>query len=503
MSFGLTNAPDVFMDLMNRKEHREHLKIILELIRRKLIVRQDLAKIEVIKNWASPTTPTEVRQFLGLAGYYRRTKCVVFTDHKSLQYILNQKELNMRQQRWIELLSDYDCEIRYHLGKANVVADALSRKRKDQAIACSSFGDDFSHPDGTRCFGKRVWLPRFGGLRDLIMHESHNSKYSIYLGSDKMYQDLKQLYWWPNMKADIATYVSKCLTCAKVKAEHQRLSGLVQKPETPVWKWEKITMDFVSELLRTPEDRLQKAALGKNLDRSTLTTLNWLRSQSEGEHMQMLEDMLVFSVESSLGSSWVRTSVIGRSLSYNNSYHRQVQGAAAHFEALYGEFDSRKEYNVRRSCKLSNTLVDCSLVAREKLRGLKIESLWNLKKSEGYGIAQGVGLGLYTLELLEELKGIHNTFHVSNLKKCLADENLIISLDEIKLDDKLHFIKESVEIVDREVTKGDGNSRVEISMVNVFPPDHVDDLPKVEPNQLEHALVDENEELGEEEEFED
>ncbi|GKA62813.1 putative reverse transcriptase domain-containing protein [Tanacetum coccineum] len=87
------------------------------------------------------------------------------------------------------------------------------------------------HPDGTRCFGNRVWLPRFGGLRDLIMHESHKSKYSIHPESDKMYQDLKLLYWWPNMKADIAMYVSKCLICAKVKDEHQKPSGLLQQPE--------------------------------------------------------------------------------------------------------------------------------------------------------------------------------------------------------------------------------------------------------------------------------
>ncbi|GKE84685.1 putative reverse transcriptase domain-containing protein [Tanacetum coccineum] len=106
--------------------------------------------------------------------------------------------------------------------------------------------------DGTRCFGNRVWLPRFGGLRDLVMHESHKSKYSILPRSNKMYQDLKLLYWWSNMKADIAIYVSKCLTCAKVKAEHQKLSGLLQQPEIPVWKWEIITMDFVSGLPRTP-----------------------------------------------------------------------------------------------------------------------------------------------------------------------------------------------------------------------------------------------------------
>ncbi|GKC05216.1 putative reverse transcriptase domain-containing protein, partial [Tanacetum coccineum] len=123
--------------------------------------------------------------------------------------------------------------------------------------------------DGTRCFRNQVWLPRYGGLRNVVMQESHKSKYSIHPGSDKMYHDLKQLYWWPNMKADIATYVSKCLTCAKVKAGHQRPSGLLQKLEIPVWKWEKITMDFISGQPRTPSgydsiwvivDRLTKSA---------------------------------------------------------------------------------------------------------------------------------------------------------------------------------------------------------------------------------------------------
>ncbi|GJU00505.1 putative reverse transcriptase domain-containing protein [Tanacetum coccineum] len=104
---------------------------------------------------------------------------------------------------------------------------------------------------GTLCLNNRSWLPRYGDLRTLIMHESHKSKYSIHLGSEKMYQDFKQLYWWPNMKVDIVTYVSKCLTCFKVKAEHQKPSGLLVQPEIPKWKWEKITMDFVTKLPKT------------------------------------------------------------------------------------------------------------------------------------------------------------------------------------------------------------------------------------------------------------
>ncbi|GJR54827.1 putative reverse transcriptase domain-containing protein [Tanacetum coccineum] len=313
MPFGLTNAPAVFMDLMNRvcrpyldkfvivfiddiliysktkEEHDVHLRLILELLKKEELyakfskcdfwlskvqflghvidskgIHVDPAKIESIKDWESPKTPTEIRQFLGLAGYYRRfiegfskiskpmtkltqksvkfnwgekeetafqtlkqklcsapighapkgvktsvnytthdwirtvfalkmwrhylygTKCVVYTDHKSLQHILDQKELNMRQRRWLELLSDYDCELRYHPGKANVVADALSRKNRPKPLK-KNFGTEDLHgmiknleprADGTLCLKNRSWIPLFGDLRALIMHESHKSKYS-------------------------------------------------------------------------------------------------------------------------------------------------------------------------------------------------------------------------------------------------------------------------------------------------------------------------------------
>ncbi|GJU73476.1 putative reverse transcriptase domain-containing protein [Tanacetum coccineum] len=209
--------------------------------------------------------------------YLYGTKCTVYTDHKSLQYILEQKELNVRQRRWIELLSDYDCEISYHPGKANIVADALRQKKREKPLRVRSLVMTVHTNLPKRMLNaqteamkeENVWLLLFSGLRELIMHESYKSKYSIHPGSDKMYQYLKKLYWWPNMKVEIATYVSKCLTCAKVKAEHQKPSGLLQQPEIPEWKWEKITMDFVSGLLRTPSgydsiwvivDRLTKSA---------------------------------------------------------------------------------------------------------------------------------------------------------------------------------------------------------------------------------------------------
>ncbi|GKB05985.1 putative reverse transcriptase domain-containing protein [Tanacetum coccineum] len=213
--------------------------------------------------------------------YLYETMCTVFTDHKSLQHTLNKKELNMRQSHWLKLLSDYDCEIHYHLGKANVVADALSKNIKNEDVG-GMLLENFKDPkkfrtkklepraDGTLCFNGRSWLPCYGDLRTVIMHESHKSKYSIHSGFDKMYQDMKKLYWWPNMKANIATYVSKCLTCAKVKAEHQRPSGLLVQPDIPQWKWDNITMHFVTKLPKSSQghdtiwviiDRLTKSAI--------------------------------------------------------------------------------------------------------------------------------------------------------------------------------------------------------------------------------------------------
>ncbi|GJQ92725.1 putative reverse transcriptase domain-containing protein [Tanacetum coccineum] len=202
--------------------------------------------------------------------YLYGTKCTVFTDHKSLQHILNRKELNVGQRRWLELLADYDCEIHYHPGKANVVVDALSRKKRIKPLRVRSLvmtihpklpsqilqtqtealkeenikaknlrGVDKAFeipPNGTRCIKNQSWLPLVGNLRDLIMHESHKSKYSIHPGSDKMYQDLKKLYWWLNMKANIAEYVGKCLTCSRVKAECQKPSVLLVQPKIPMWK---------------------------------------------------------------------------------------------------------------------------------------------------------------------------------------------------------------------------------------------------------------------------
>nr|GEV54970.1 putative reverse transcriptase domain-containing protein [Tanacetum cinerariifolium] len=168
--------------------------------------------------------------------YLYETRCTIFTDHKSLQHILDQKELNTGQQHWLELLSDYNCDIRYHpgLNLPKEILEAQTKALKPKNLSAEDVGGmlrkDLTkeklepRADETLCLNNRSWVPCFGDLRNLIMHEYHKSNYLIHPGSDKMYQDLKQLYWWPNIKANIATYVSRCLTCSKVKAEHQKPS---------------------------------------------------------------------------------------------------------------------------------------------------------------------------------------------------------------------------------------------------------------------------------------
>nr|GFC62589.1 putative reverse transcriptase domain-containing protein [Tanacetum cinerariifolium] len=247
----------------------------------------------------------------------------------SLQHILDQKELNMRQRRWLEFLSDYDCEIRYHPRKANVIADTLSRKEREPPLRfralVMTIGLDLprqilnaqtearkpenikeedvrgmlvensrdpekvrkekleTRADGTLCLNGRSWLPCYGDLRTVIMHESHKSKYSIHPGSNKMYQDMKKLYWWPNMKADIATYVSKCLTCAKVKAKHQKPSGLLVQLEISEWKWDNITMDFVTKLPKSSQGLLVQLEISEwKWDNITMDFVTKLLKSSQG-----------------------------------------------------------------------------------------------------------------------------------------------------------------------------------------------------------------------------
>ncbi|GJW41202.1 putative reverse transcriptase domain-containing protein [Tanacetum coccineum] len=467
MPFSLTNAPVVFMDLMNcvckpyldkfvmvfiddiliyshnKEEHADHLRIILELLKKEKlyakfskcdlwisimqflghvidsrVIHVDPTKIKAVKDWASPTTPTEIRQLLGLAGYYQRfieglgavlmqrekviayasrqlkpdeenytthdlelgavvfalkiwrhylygTKCTVFTDHKSLQHILHQKELNMRA-----------LVMTLHPKLPSQILEAQTEAIKEENIETENLrGMDKAfevRPDETRC-------------------------------SDKMYQDLKKLYWWPNMKAIIAEYVGKCLTCSRVKAECQKPSGLLIQPEIPTWKWERITMDFVTKLPKTSSghdiiwvivDHLTKSAHfipTKATDSMKTLTRFW----------QSMQSALRTQLDMSL------------------AYHPETDGQ-----------------------------ITMPVLRQRHSRHFMVESVDHLSARPKLEM---VGPVAYTLELPEELSNVYSTFHVYNLKKCLYDESLVIPMKELRLDEKLNFVEEPVEIMDQEV----------------------------------------------------
>ncbi|GJW45838.1 putative reverse transcriptase domain-containing protein [Tanacetum coccineum] len=415
----------------NKEEHEEHRKLILELLKKEELyakfskwIGSVLMQREKVIYYASRQLKIHEKNYttrdLELGSvvfalkiwrhYLYRTKCTVFTDHKSIQHILNQKELNLRQHYWLELLSDYDCEICYDPRKANMVADALSHKERNKLLWVQALlmtigldlpkqilvaqieaqkPENFKNEDvggmirkdlskeklepradGTLCLNYRSWLPCYGDLRTVIMHESYKSKYSIHLGSNKMYQDMKKLYWWHKIKADIAAYVRKCLTCAKetnpiVKLARMYLKEAVTRHEIPVSiicdRDRRFTSNFWREVQLTSPEIVQE------------TTEKVIRIK------------------------------------------QRIQAAR----------DRQKSY------------------ADLKCKPMEFQV--------GDRVMLKVGAIAYKLELPQELSRVYSTFHVSNLKKCYFDELLAVLLDGLHIDDKLHFVEKLVEIMDREV----------------------------------------------------
>ncbi|GJU89924.1 putative reverse transcriptase domain-containing protein [Tanacetum coccineum] len=495
--FVIVCIDDILVYSKDEEEHGKHLKIILELLKKERLyakfskcdfwldsvqflghvigrngVHGDPAKLEAIRNRAAPTTPMEgkeeeeafqtLKQKLSsvpilalpegmedfmvycntsLKGYgvvlMQREKVIAYASRQlkvhEENYTTHGLELRavvfaLRQHHWTELLSDYDCEIRYHLGKVNVMADALSRKErinplrvralmmtvhsdlpkqilkaqkeamKKKNVKAEKLGRLIKQifkfcPDGTRYFENRVWLARFGRLRDLIMPDSHKSKYSIHLGSDKMYQDLKLLYWWSNMKSDIAILLQK--------------------------------------------------ALGTNLDMS-IAYHPQMDGQSE-RTIQMLEDILRACSE--VGDS---------RLSGPELIHEMTEKIVQIKNCLLTAHSHQKSYVDRRSKPLEFEVGDMKLLKVLPWKGV-VHFGKRGKLSPRYigpfKILARVGHMAYSLELPKDFKGIHSTFHVLNLKKCLAEDDIVVPMDEILLDDKLHMIEEPVEVVDREVKR--------------------------------------------------
>nr|GEW17504.1 putative reverse transcriptase domain-containing protein [Tanacetum cinerariifolium] len=343
MPFGLTKTPAVFMDLMNRvckpyldkfvivfiddiliyskskQEHEEHLKLILELLKKE----QLNAKYSKCEFWIPNV------QFLGHVINNQGLGSVLMQRKKVIAY--RSRQLKVHEKNY----TTHDLEL-----GAVVFALKIWRKEKLEPRA-----------DGTLCLNNISWLSCYGDQRTLIMHESHKSKYSVHLGSDKMYQDMKLLYWWPNMKAGIAIYINKCLTCLRVKDEHQKPSCL-------------------------------------------------LRIQATRDSQKSYADVRRKPLEFQVGD--------------------------------------------RVMLKVSPWKGVVRFGKRGKLNPRYIGPFKVLAK---------VGTIAYRLELPKQLIRAHNTFHVSNMKKCLSDEPLAILLDEVHIDDKLRFIKEPVKVMDRKVNR--------------------------------------------------
>ena len=760
MPFGLTNAPAAFMNMMNgvfreyldefviifiddilvysktKEDHEKHLRAVLERLREQKLfaklskcsfwqksigflghivsdkgVSVDPEKIKCIREWPQPRNATEVRSFLGLAGYYRKfvkgfssvaqpmtqltgkdvkfawsdqceksfsalkdmltsapvlvlpeadqpyvvytdasitgLGCVltqqgkviayasrqlrkhegnypthdlemaavvfalkiwrsylygarvqILTDHKSLKYIFTQPELNLRQRRWMEFVADYDLDITYYPGKANLVADALSRRRADvsaereaddlegmvrslrldtltgqeeplgleavnqadlltrirqaqgldenlKKVAANDKTEYQTASNGTILVNGRISVPNDKGLKEEIMRQAHKSKFSIHPGLNKMYRDLKRYYHWVRMKTDVAEWVAKCPTCQLIKAEHQVPSGLLQNLPIPEWKWDHITMDFVTGFPTTRNkkdavwvvvDRLTKSAhflpirkvygvdeivriyldeivrlhgvpasivsdrdprftsyfwqafqkaLGTRVNMSTA-----YHPQTDGQSertIQTLEDMLRACVLD-WGESWERHLPLVE-FAYNNSFHTSI--GMSPYEALYGrpcrtplcwtqvgersmlgpeivEETTEKIRMVRDHMKAAQDRQKSYADKRRKHLEFEVGDLVYLKmitfkgrtrisgrKKLGprylgpFKVIERVGAVAYKLDLPSKMDAFHNVFHVSQLRKCLTEQEIVLPEIPDDLGKNLTLETRPVRIVDR------------------------------------------------------
>nr|GFB02532.1 reverse transcriptase domain-containing protein [Tanacetum cinerariifolium] len=286
--------------------------------------------------------------------------------------------------------------------------------------------------DGTQCLNDRSWISCYCNLQTVIMHESHKSKYSIHPGSNKMYQDMKKLYLWPNIKADIATYIRKCLTCAKVKAEHQRPSGLLVQPEIPV-----IVVRLTKSAIFAPMrviDPLEKLA---KLYLKEVPDFPYYCDQEEA-----LRSFSCFLVVRS-PVCWTKVGeaqILGPKLIQETTEKiiqiKQRMQAACDRQKSYADL-KRKSMEFQVGDKVMLKVSPWKGVVRFGKRG-KL----NPRYVGPFNVLERVRDVAYKLDLSEELSRVHNTFHVSNLKKCHADEPLAILLDGLHVDDKLHFVDE-------------------------------------------------------------
>ena len=542
-------------------------------------------------------------------SYLYGAKVQIYIDHKSLKYIFTQPELNLRQRRWMELVADYDLDIAYHPGKANLVADALSRRRseveaersqvdlvnmmgtlhvnalskeveplglgaadqadllsrirlaqeRDEEIkgwALNNKTEYQTSNNGTIVVNGRVCVPNDRALKEEILRETHQSKFSIHPGSNKMYRDLKRYYHWVGMKKDVARWVAKCPTCQLVKAEHQVPSGLLQNLPIPEWKWDHITMDFVTGLptgikskhnaVWVVVDRLTKSAHfmaisdkdGAEIiaekyideivrlhgipvsivsDRDTRFTSKFWKAfqkalgtrvnlstayhpQTDGQSertIQTLEDMLRACVLD-WGGNWEKYLRLVE-FAYNNNFQASI--GMSPYEALYGRAcrtplcwtpvgerrlfgptivdettermkflkiklkeaqDRQKSYANKRRKELEFQVGDLVYLKAMTYKGAgRFTSRKKLSPRYvgPYKVIERVGAVAYKLDLPPKLNAFHNVFHVSQLRKCLSDQEESVEDVPPGLKENMTVEAWPVRIMDR-MTKGTrGKSR--------------------------------------------
>ncbi|KAA0043122.1 ty3-gypsy retrotransposon protein [Cucumis melo var. makuwa] len=549
VSFGLTNAPAVFMDLMNRvfREFLDTFVSFLGHVVSKTGVSVDPAKIEAVTSWPQPSTVSEVRSSLGLAGYYRRfvenfsriatpltqltrkgtsfvwskacedsfqnlkqklvtapvltvpdgsgsfviysdaskkgLGCVLMQQGKVVAYAscqLKNHEQNYpthdlevaavgfalklwRHYLWLELVKDYDCEILYHPGKANVAVDALSRKSTlRQKIIDAQSNDpylvekrclteagqaiEFSiSSDGGLLFERRLCVPSDSAIKTELLSEAHSSPFSMHPGSMKMYQDLKRVYWWRNMKREVAEFVSKCLVCQQVKAPRLTKSAhfIMGKSTYTASKWAQLYMSEIVRLHGVPvsivSDRDARftfkfykglqAAMGTTLDFSTA-----FHPQTDGQTErlnQVLEDMLrACALESPC--SW-DSHLHLMEFAYNNSFQATI--GMAPFEALYG-----------KCCRSPVCWGESKQKSYADVRQKDLE----------FDVGDKVFLKVapmkaYRMALPPSLSTVHDVFHVSMLRKYVPDLSHVVDYEPLEIVENLSYNEQPVEVLAREV----------------------------------------------------
>ncbi|GJV95079.1 putative reverse transcriptase domain-containing protein [Tanacetum coccineum] len=395
----------------------------------------------------------------------------------------------MRQRRWIELFSDYEYEIHYHFGKANVVADALSKKKRVKPrrvramaitiqsgvkeIILAAQGEAFKQEnvlverlhgldqqmgrkkDGCLYFMDRIWVPLVGDVRMVILDEAYKSKYSVHPKVDKMYHDLHDIYWWPGMKRDIATYI-------------------------PEWKWDMITMDLITKLPRSRNghdaiwvivNKLTKSAhflaIRENFNTEKLARLYIdVIVARHGVPVSIISDQ-----DGRFTSHFWQTvqRALGIRLDLITAYHPQTDGQSERtiqnledmLRACVIDFGGKIGDGSLIGPELVLETTDEVVMIKEKLKAARDHQNSYVDKRRKplefevgpFEILERIGLVAYRLRLPEELSSVHDTFHVLNLKKCLANANLHVPLDKIKVDKTLHFVEEPIEIMKQEIKK--------------------------------------------------